>query len=132
MKRYLLPLIALLVCAPALAIAPTITNYANNAVRFSGSAAADNAELFTAVNTVGFDHCMLMSPDGAVDVFVSIDGTNFTTAPLSLQDLGATTSDPVLVTTADRMYAVNGKYVSILVQQAGMTAASASLLCWKK
>jgi hypothetical protein len=72
---------------------------------------------------------MLMSPDGAVDVEGSLDGTNYTSGAIQLQDLGAITIDPVLVTAADRMYYLPGYYRFVRVRQNGMTATSASLLC---
>lgn len=106
--------------------------YGDNAVRYQGTGTNDNDLLFTTSGTVAYDACMLMSITGAVDVEGTIDGSNWTTAPLSLQDLGATALDPVIVTVADRMYAVVGKYLALRVRQNGATAASASLLCWKR
>jgi len=106
--------------------------YGQNAVRYFGTGANDEDLVVTAQNTVQFDHCMLMSATGTVDVEVTIDGTTWTTAALSLQDLGATSSDPVLITAALRMYAVNGRYLGIRLRQEGAAAAAASLLCWKK
>jgi hypothetical protein len=106
-------------------------SYSSYATRYYGSASADNALLFTTGEITRFDGCMLMSPDGAVDVEGTLDGTNWSTAAVSMQDLGATSVDPVLVTAADRMYYVPGKYRFLRVRQNGATAASASLLCWK-
>ena len=104
--------------------------YGSNGTRYFGSAAGDNILLFTTGDLIQFGKgCMLMSTDGAVDVEGSLDGTNFTTAPIHLQDLGATSVDPVLVTAADRMYYVPGWYRFLRVRQNGATAASASLLC---
>jgi hypothetical protein len=69
-----------------------------------------------------YDTCELMSTAGAMDVVVSLDGTNFTTAALSLADLGAITSDPVVVTAANRLYGFRGKFAAIQVRQNGATA----------
>jgi len=107
-------------------------SYGSSATRYYGTASADNALLFTTGDIIRFDGCMLMSPDGAVDVEGSIDGTNYVTAPISMQDLGAVTVDPVIVTAPDRQYYVPGKYRFLRVRQNGATASSASLLCWKQ
>lgn len=100
-------------------------------VRYYGTGTNDNDVLFTTGTMTEYSACTLMSTTGAVDVFVSLDGTNFSTAALSLQDFGATTNDPVVVTAALRVYGFAGKYKAIKVLQNGATAAAASLLCWK-
>jgi hypothetical protein len=125
MKRLLTGLLAALLTVSAYAAEES---YANFGTRYYGSASANDALLFTSGDIMRFDGCMLMSTDGAVDVEGSLDGTNFSAA-LSLQDVGATSSDPVLVTAADRMYFVPGWYRFLRVRQNGATAASASLLC---
>jgi hypothetical protein len=79
-------------------------------------------------NVEAFDVFELMSTAGAMDVFVSLDGTNYTTAALSLADLGATSTDPVIVTAANRMYGFRGKYKKIKVLQNGATAVTAPVL----
>lgn len=78
-----------------------------------------------------FNTFLLHSTAGAMDVFVCIDdGTNYTTAAVSLADLGANTTDPVLVTAAGRLYGFKGKFKKIKVLQNGATAvANASLRC---
>lgn len=130
--RALYLIVALLAAFAAFAARAAEESYGNFATRYYGSASADNALLFTTGDLIRFDGCMVMSPDGAVDVEGTLDGTNWTVAPLSMQDLGATSVDPVLVTVADRMYFVPGKYRFLRVRQAGATAASASMLCWKQ
>lgn len=125
-----------LLCVAALLAAFSVQaaeqSYGNFATRYFGSASADNALLFTTGDIIRFDGCMLMSPDGAVDVEGTIDGTNFVTAVIHMQDMGSTSVDPVLVTAPDRMYFVPGKYIALRVRQNGATASSASLLCWKQ
>lgn len=75
---------------------------------------------------------MLMSTAGAVDVFPSLDGTNYATAGLSMTDLGATTTDPVIVTAANRIYGFKGTFRKIKIMQNGATAATAvALMCSK-
>ncbi len=72
----------------------------------------------------------LMSTAGAMDVDISLDGTNFTTAPLSLADLGAVTTAPVIVTAAGRLYGFRGNFRLIRVRQSGAVAvANALLMC---
>lgn len=100
-------------------------------VRYYGTGANDNDVLFTTGDISRYDACTIMSTDGAVDVFVSLDGTNYSTAALSLQDFGATSTDPVLVTAADRVYGFVIKARLIRVLQNGATASAASMSCWK-
>ena len=102
-----------------------------NAVEpFSGSGTNDNDVLFTTSNIEQHDTFQLMSTAGVVDVEATLDGTNWTTAPIALEDQGATASATyVLVTAAGRMYRFRGKYRQIRVLQNGATAASATLLC---
>jgi hypothetical protein len=115
----------------ALLICGATSAQAQELVRYSGTGANDNDVLFTTADLSRYDACTIMSTDGAVDVFVSIDGTNYATAALSLQDMGATSTDPVLVTAADRVYGFVVKAKNIRVLQNGATAASASMICWK-
>ena len=68
-----------------------------------------------------YDMFQLTSSAGALDVFVSLDGIAFTTAPLSLVDQGATSTAPVLLTAPLRMYGFSGIYRAIRVRQNGAT-----------
>jgi hypothetical protein len=94
---------------------------------YTGTGVNDNDVLFTSGDMRPYDTFMIMSTAGAVDVYGSLDGTNYNTAPLSLADLGAVTSDPVVVTVANRLYGFRGKYRYIRVLQNGATAATATL-----
>lgn len=98
--------------------------------QFTGTGANDNDVLFTTNDVSRFDAFTLMSTAGAVDVLTSLDGTTFATAALSLSDHGATTSDPVVVTAALRVYQFRGKFKKVRVLQNGGTAATAFLNCW--
>ena len=82
----------------------------------------DNDVLLTTGDVSKYDSFLLMSTAGAMDVFVSLDGTNFSTAPLSLQDFGATTTNPVLVTVANRVYGFRGKFRFVRLLQNGAAA----------
>lgn len=100
-----------------------------NVANKTGSGTNDNDVVILFDDVVdGADTFLLMSTAGAMDVFVSLDGTNFSTAALSLTDMGATTSDPVIVTAANRVYGFRGKYKAIKVLQNGATAVTAAVL----
>ena len=99
-------------------------------VRYYGTGTNDNDVVFETNDVSSFSAFMIMSTAGAVDVYGSLDGENFSTAPLALQDFGAVTNDPVLVTAAGRMYGCGGKFRKLKVMQNGATAAAASMLCW--
>lgn len=95
----------------------------------TGSGTNDNDVVITFEDVIdGADTFMLQSTAGAMDVFVSLDGTNYSTAARSLSDLGAITSDPVLVTAAGRNYGFRGKYKGIKVLQNGATAVVGAVL----
>lgn len=95
----------------------------------TGSGINDNDSIFGVIDNVqGFDSFMLMSTAGAMDVFVSLDGTNFTTSALSLVDLGAEDTNPVIVTAANRLYGFRGKFKKIRVDQNGATAVENAVI----
>lgn len=96
---------------------------------FSGTGVSDNDVLFTVSDARQYDAFILMSSAGAVDIQVTLDGTNWSTAPLSMTDMGAVTTDPVLVTAANRVYGLRGLFRGLRVLQNGATAATAALMC---
>lgn len=97
---------------------------------FSGTGANANDVLFTTGNVQQHEMFTLMSSAGAVQVLASVDGTNFATAPLALEDAGATANTTyVLVTAAARIYKFWGKFTALRVTQNGVTASAASLIC---
>lgn len=102
-----------------------------NALRYkAGTGASDNDVIVQSEDVSAYREFLLMSTAGALDVFVSLDGTNYATAQLSLIDLGANTSDPVLVTAANRVYGFFGTFAKIRVLQNGATAgANVCLIC---
>lgn len=102
-----------------------------NAFRYkSGVGVSDNDVVIQSGDVSAYDEFLLQSTAGAMDVFVSLDGTNYSTAALSITDLGATTSDPVVVTAANRTYGFRGTFALIKVLQNGGTAvANACLIC---
>jgi hypothetical protein len=126
MKMLKILLVGLLLAATANAAVEDLGTH----IRYYGTGANDNDILFTTGDMSRYDACTIMSTTGAVDVFISLDGTNYATTALSLQDLGATTTDPVLVTAALRVYGFVVKARRIVVRQNGATGANASMLCW--
>jgi hypothetical protein len=105
-------------------------DFQGNAIRYTNSSTADNDVLVQTDDVSAYDTFMLMSTAGTVDVYVTLDGTNYSTAPLSLQDFGATTSDPVTEAVANRVYGFRGQFRKIRVLQKGATNPTAvSLLC---
>lgn len=99
----------------------------------SGTGANDNDELIafdgTDDNVSDFNTWHFQCVAGAADVFVTLDGTNWTTVGLSLADLGATVSDPVIVMAAGRLYGITNLHVKGLrVLQNGATAATVAMV----
>ena len=105
-------------------------SHLGNFLKFRGSASSDNEILFTSSDVSQYDAFSLMSSLGSVDVEVTLDGDNWTSAPISLQDFGAIVLDPVLSTVAGRLYAFRGRFKAIRVRQDGATATEATLLAW--
>ena len=98
----------------------------------AGTGTNDNDVVIQSGDVTGYDTFMLMSTAGAMDVFVSLDGTNYSTAALSIADLGATSSTPVVVTVANRVYGFKGSFKAVRVLQNGATGVTAaSLVCSK-
>ena len=108
-------------------------DHLGNALRYKdGEGTNDNDVAIQTGDVSAYNEFTLQSATGAVDVFVSLDGVEYSTAPLSLIDLGATTSDPVIVTSADRTFAFFGTYALIRVLQNGASAVTGATLMCKK
>lgn len=105
--------------------------YAGETLRMEGIAGVNDNDVVIENDSIErYEEFTLMSTAGAMDVFVSLDGTNYSTAPLSLADLGAITLDPVIVTAANRVYRFRGVFKAVRVRQNGVTAvANATLIC---
>lgn len=96
----------------------------------SATGTNDNDVVIQSEDVSRWDTFQLMSTSGAMDVFVSLDGTNYSTSAISLQDMGATTTDPVVVTAANRLYGFRGKFARVRLLQNGATGvANACLMC---
>lgn len=94
-----------------------------------GSSAADNAVVFEVETADMFDTWQLGSAAGAMDVYVSGDGTNYQTTAVAMVDLGSTApSTTVVATTAAGNYGIRGKWKKLRVLQAGATAVTGAYL----
>lgn len=102
-----------------------------NVASYTNTSTEDNEEVIVTADVSKHDTFMLLSTAGAVDVIASLDGTNFSTAAIALQDMGATTLDPVLLTAAGRIYGFRGKFRKLKVLQNGATDVAVTLLCGK-
>lgn len=127
MRRLLIfPLLALM---SLVAGAATTITEGGNSTLYEGVGVNDNDIVIQTNDISRYNAFFLLSTTGAMDVLVSLDGTNYSSAALSLIDDGATTIDPVLVTVANRVYAFRGKFKAIRVLQNGATAvANADLI----
>jgi hypothetical protein len=114
-----------------MALVLAVASDLGNAMRYAGgSGVSDNDLVVQTGNVAAYDEFILQSTAGAMDVYVSLDGTNYSTAALSLIDMGATTSDPVIESAANRTYAFFGTFALIRILQKGATAvAGATLMC---
>lgn len=92
----------------------------------AGTGVSDNDVIFEiASNADQFETWQLGSTAGAMDVFVSGDGTNYQSAAIALIDLGSTApSTAVTVTTAGGNYGIRGRWKKIKVLQNGATAVA--------
>ena len=75
-----------------------------------------------------YETFQLQSTTGAMDVEVSTDEGATFVGPLSLADLGAVTTTPVLVTAAARMYGFRGSYTHVRVSQNAAAAVTGAIL----
>lgn len=109
------------------------SDFRGNAMLYAnGVGVNDNDLVFQTGDVSRYDTFMLLSTAGAMDVFVSLDGTNYSTAPLTLQDMSSSSDTPALLTAAGAVFGFRGKFSKIQVLQNGATAvANASLMCGK-
>jgi hypothetical protein len=99
-------------------------------IKTAGVGVSDNDVIFEiASNAENFDTWQLGSTAGAMDVFVSGDGTNYQSAAVALIDLGSTApSTAVVVTTAGGNYGIKGRWKKIKVLQNGGTGVANAFL----
>lgn len=108
-----------------------LPDHRGNALFYTeGAGTADNDVVVQTGDVSAYDTFEIMSSAGAMDVAVTLDGTHYSTVALSLVDMGATTSTPVAVTAANRLYQFRGKFAKIQVSQNGATGVTdACLAC---
>lgn len=105
-------------------------NNGNSFVYSGGAGTNANDAVIQTVDVSRFDTFLLMSTAGAMQVLASLDGTNYCTAPLNMQDYGAVDNTPVIVTAANRVYGFRGKFKLLKITQNGATGvANAALTC---
>jgi hypothetical protein len=99
-------------------------------IKTAGVGVNDNDVIFAiASNAEHYDTWQLGSTAGAMDVFVSGDGTNYQSAAVALIDLGSTApSTAVVVTAAGGNYGLKGRWKGIKVLQNGATAVANGFL----
>lgn len=99
-------------------------------IKTGGAGTNDNDIVFDITENAEFyDTWQLGSTAGAMDVFVSGDGTNYLSAAIALIDLGSTApSTTVVVTAANGNYGLKGRWKAIRVRQNGATAVANAFL----
>ena len=104
--------------------------FGNVLVYSEGDSDDDNDVVVQTGSIIHYNTFLLMSTTGVLDVLVSLDGTNYSTAPFSLSDLGAASVTPVPVTVANRVYGFRGYFAEIRVLQAsGVDTTDVTLTC---
>ncbi len=114
-----------------MAITLATDEFYGNVLVWSGGDSDDDNDVVVQTNSIiHYNTFLLMSTTGVLDVTVTLDGTNYSTAPLSLTDLGAATAAPVLVTVANRIYGFKGYFMKLRVLQAsGVDTTAVTLVC---
>ena len=97
-------------------------------VIWTGDAGTNNNDIvIQTLDSSRFDTFLVKSTLGAMDVFVDLGDGNFI-GPISIADLGATSSDPVILTAAARLYGFRGSFKAVQVQQNGATAVTGPIM----
>lgn len=106
-----------------------IVKFANGTLYRNGVGANNGDVIFLADKVSESDVIELYSDTGAMQVFASLDGVNFSPTPLALTDKCNTTPTLVNTTVAQTNYGYRGKALTYRVVQSGATAVTkASLL----
>ncbi len=109
-----------------------------NVLVWSGGASDDNNEVpIQTADVTQYNTFLIMSTAGAMDVAVNFGVDTqatpvdiYSVAPLSLTDMGAAASAPVIVSVANRIYGFKGYFRKIRIIQNGATGvANATLIC---
>jgi hypothetical protein len=112
----------------------TLDSVSNTSLYTNVATTSSGAVAIQTLDVTRYDTFQLMSLGGAVQVQTTLDGSNFSTAPLAMTDLGSTASTPVILTSSGRMYGFRGKYRGVqITQQSSVTLSTSqvSLICGK-
>lgn len=109
-------------------------NHRGTTLQVVGIAGVNDNDIVIELDDVQrFNEFALMSSAGAMDVDVSLDGTNFAAAIALENKHSATPGTRVVVTAADLLYYFEGNFKAVRVRQAGAGAvADAILVCGQK
>lgn len=112
-----------------------MSDQVHKAVNYSCVAGVNAGDVIASItdDALHNDTWELASTGGAMDVEVSLDGSNYLATKLALLDLTSTTpSTMVTFTTAGKAAAFRGKFRAIRVKQNGATAvANPSLIGYR-
>lgn len=101
----------------------------SHSTRYTGIAGVNDNDIVIETDVIERHQAfILMTTAGAADVDVTLDGTNWSTAPLSLVDMGGISASPVIVTVANRVYGFRGVFYKIRVRQNGAPAVANAVL----
>ncbi len=79
-----------------------------------------------------YDTWVLGSSAGLIDVYVSLDGTNYQSAPVALLDMGSTTPSTMVVkTAAGGIFAFRGKFRKVKLLQETTNVVGAALIGYR-
>lgn len=109
-----------------------VIDYTGNACIYrTGSGTNDNDVVFETGDVSRYRTFTLHSANGAMDVNVSLDGTNYSATVVYLKDLSsASLTTTVALTAAGKVYQLEGCFSKIKVLQNGATAVTtATLVC---
>jgi hypothetical protein len=120
-----------------MALTLAIPDHMGNALRYkSGLGANDNDVIVQTGDVSAYDEFRLThGSTGTVDVFPSLDGTNYAARPLTLVDLSSTAAVPatVPVTAGGGIYGFSGTFAALRVLQNGATAPTdVTLMCARR
>ena len=114
------------------AVAPqvfdAVNDYGNRVVYDGTDGTNDNDIIIETGDVSKFDTFMLSHALGAADVEVYDGAQWLTAAPLSIEDLGSASVNPVTATVPLRQYRFTGNYSKIRVRQDGAVATTGVVL----
>lgn len=105
-----------------------MSDQVHKAVNYSCTAGVNTGDVIASItdDALHNDTWELASTGGAMEIEVSLDGTNYLASKLALLDMTSTTpSTMVVATTAGKIAAFRGKFRAIRIKQTGATAVTA-------